>query len=101
MRVNVKMLSSTDSNKKLKTWSQELGPFTIASVITGHSLLDDQLSRDINKALGPGQGGVDVAFSIGFYCDLGADAQLHGESRGENHALCRSDASVLLAWKNV
>lgn len=70
------MLSSTDSNNKLKTWSTEFGPFSIASVITGQSLLDDELSREIYRSLGPGQGGVDVALNIGFFCDLGAAPRL-------------------------
>lgn len=69
------MLSSTDNQNKLKTWGTELGPFSIGSVISGHSLLDFQLSQDIYRALGHGQGGVDVAFSIGFFCDLGAAAR--------------------------
>lgn len=41
-RVNVNMLGSIDRNKKLRTWSQELGPYSLA--VTAAALDDDVLA---------------------------------------------------------
>lgn len=46
-RVNIKMLSSLDDNDKVRTWAQELGPYTLAATA-------DQFNSDgLAAARGP------------------------------------------------